>query len=164
MNTKIVYIFFLVLIVTSCKHSATNQIGQIKSDTILVLDLALRTAFYHGNLPGITPLKKHYHYGDSILFSSDTLPLSILPKTSDTIKFKILSRKEIILLTQTENDVTKIPNYLNIGAFEKSDTGYYVRVESLNSLNFGGGGIIGIYIRKEQDSLVVIKIMSSNIN
>ena len=164
MNIKIISIFFLVLVITSCKDSVTKTSNQIKSDTTLVLDLALRAAFYHENLPGISPLKKHYHYGDSILFSSDTLPLTVLPQSSDTINFKILSRKEIISLTQTENDLTKLPNYLNIGAFEKSDTGYYVRVESLSTLDFGGGGKIGIYIKKENDSLVVVKKMSSSIN
>jgi hypothetical protein len=164
MKTKIIFIIFLVLFATSCKNSVTKPISQIKSDTTLVLDLALRTAFYHENLPSISPLKKHYHYGDSILFSSDTLSLTALPQSCDTINFKILSRKEIISLTHTENDLTKLPNYLNIGAFEKSDTGYYVRVESLTTLNWGGGGIIGIYIKKEKDSFVVVKKMSSSIN
>ncbi|MBS1511611.1 MAG: hypothetical protein JST86_12265 [Bacteroidetes bacterium] len=164
MNTKIVCFIFLLLLLSSCENLATKPITQSKSDTTLVLDLALRTAFYHENLPGISPLKRHYRYGDSILFSSETLPLSALPQSSDTINFKILNRKEIISLTQSENDLSKLPNYLNIGAFEKSDTGYYVSVESLSTVDFGGGGVIGIYIKKEKDSLIVVKKMSSNLN
>ncbi len=164
MSSKIICIAFLVVTIFSCRSLETKPITEIKSDTTLVLNLALRTAFYHDNLPSIDPLKKPYHFGDSILFSSTTLPLSILPRMSDTINFKILSRKEIILLMQTESDLNKIPNYLNIGAFEKSDTSYYVSVQSLNCINFGGGGQIGIYIVKANDSFVVVNKMSSNIN
>ena len=164
MSSKITCIAFLVAITFSCRSVDTKPITEIQSDTTLVLDLALKTAFYHDNLPSIDPLKKQYHFGDSILFSSDTLPLSILPRASDTINFKILSRKEIALLMQTESDLNKIPNYLNIGAFEKSDTGYYVKIQSLNCLDFGGGGQIGIYIVKTKDSFVVVNKLSSNIN
>ena len=163
MDTIKTFTFFLFAIFVSCKSSKTNLITNNKSDTTSVLELAIRAAFYHQNLPSIDPLKKRYHFGDSILFTSDALPLSILPKTIDSIKFKILTRNEIFLLIQTESDLHKIPNYLNIGAFEKSDTGYYVSVASL-SLGFGGGGQIGIYIAKQNDSFLVKRKMSSSIN
>jgi hypothetical protein len=83
------------------------------------------------------------------------LPLSILPKTIDSIKFKVVTSKQIFLLAQIENDLNKLPNYLNIGAFEKNDSGYYVRVESLSCIHFGEGGTIGMDIAKENDSFVV---------
>ncbi|MEO6719613.1 MAG: hypothetical protein ABIN67_04565 [Ferruginibacter sp.] len=164
MSSKIIYITFILVNIFSCRGVDTKLTTEITSDTTLVLDLALRTAFIHDNLPSIDALRKQYHFGDSILFSSDTLPLSILPRASDTINFKILSHKEIVLLMQTESNLNKIPNYLNIGAFEKSDTGYYVSVQSLNCLDFGGGGQIGLYIVKAKDSFLVVNKMSSNIN
>ena len=164
MSSIKIYIVFLMVVIFSCRSLDTQPTTKIKSDTAAVLELAIRTAFYHENLPSIDPLKKRYHFGDSILFSSGTLPLSILPKTIDSLNFKILSQKEIFLLVVTESNLSKIPNYLNIGAFEKSDSGYYVSVQSLNCLNFGGGGKIGIYITKQNDSFIVKRKMSSNIN
>ena len=161
MSIKIICITFIVMNIFSCRSLDTKPISEIKNDTTLVLDLALRTAFFHDNLPNIQPLKKP---GDSILFSSDILPLSVLPRASDTRNFKILSRKEIMLLMQIESDLNKIPNYLNISAFEKSETGYYVSVQSLHCLNFGGGGQIGLYIVKTKESFLVVNKMSSNIN
>ena len=165
MNSIKICIAFVITSIFSYQNVDKAPVAKIKSDTALVLDLAIRTAFHHENLPGIAALKKHYHFGDTILFSSDTVPLSILPKRVDSLKFKVLSRKEMVLLMQTESDLRRIPNFLNIEAFEKNDTGYYVSLESLNCLaSFDGGGKIGIYIAKKNDSFVVIKKMSSSIN
>jgi hypothetical protein len=106
-------------IIFSCQSIDRAPVAKIKSDTSLVLDLAIRTAFYHENLPGIAALKKQYHFGDSILFCSDPLPLSILPKRVDSLRFKVLSRKEIVLLIQTESDLRNIPNFLNVTDLKK---------------------------------------------
>jgi hypothetical protein len=112
----------------------------------------------------LAPLKKKYHFEDSILLTSDSLPLFFLPKSVDSIKFKILSKKRICSLFAIENDLSKVPNYLYINTFEKNDTGYYVSLESLICFPFSGGGKIGIYITKVKDSFIVKEQMSSSIN
>ena len=155
--------FILVFILVSCKNSIAKVVEN-QSDTSKVIELAIRTAFYHQNLPGISSLKKNYHFKDSILFTSDSLSLFFLPQSVDSINFKILPKRQICSLFTTEGDLNKVPNYLYIDTFEKSDTGYYVSLESLNCFPFSGGGKIGIYITKEKDSFIVKNKMSSSIN
>ena len=88
----IIFILFLV----SCQNKQIT-ILKPKNDTVEVLNLALATAFYHENLPGIDELKRNYQFEHSILFTSDSLPLSILPKKADTFYFKIINYKEMCL-------------------------------------------------------------------
>ena len=147
----------------SCKSPNAKSI-QPKSDTTKVLELAIRTAFYHQNLPGMDPLFYPYHFKDSILFSTDSLSLTTLPISLDSINFKILTSKQICTMIKADSSISELPNYLYLRAFEKSDTGYYVSVQSLSCLPYGGGGSIGIYISKDKDSFVVKYKTSSSIN
>lgn len=159
----LIFVFFI-----SCKNPKEQPSIKLQNDTVQVLELAIRTAFYHESLPEIDAVKKIYYFGDSILLTSDILPLSVLPKTVDSLKFKILGRKQICLFMQTESDLSKIPNFINIVAFEKTDSSYYVSIENLNCLGLGGlftgGGVIGMYIVKQKDSFRLIKKMSSSLN
>jgi hypothetical protein len=161
---NILLVLFLLLALPSCINKPTGKILREENDTISVMKLALKTAFEGKRLPGIDPLKKGYYHRDSVLFTSDILPLELLPNTIDTLKFKVLTQQQIIESVKTESDLSKLPNYLNVRAFEKKDSGYYVSLQSLSNLNFGGGGQIGIYIEKHSDSFIVRKSLSSSIN
>ncbi len=153
----------IIIVFTSCKNSNT-KILQPKNDTTKVLELALKTAFYHGNLPSISPLKYPYRFKDSILFTTNSLPLLALPLNIDTLKFKILSKNQILSILIADNNMDKLPNYLSVARFERSDTGYYVQIQSLSSVQYGGGGDIGIYIAKVKDSFIVKSKMINSIN
>lgn len=115
-------------------------------------------------MPSIDPLKYSYRFKDSILFTSDTLSLSVLPQNIDSINFKIISHSQICFLIRADSNMERVPNFLTISSFEKSDTGYYVQIASKSCLPFGGGGIMGIYISKEKDSFIVKSKMTSSIN
>lgn len=156
-------LYIILIIFTSCEIS-NAKIKQTKNDTTKVLELALLTAFYHENLPGITALKYPYRFKDSILFTSDSLSLITLPLNIDTLKFKILTKTEILSMLYADSNMDKLPNYLSVERFERSDTGYYVNILSLSSIHFGGGGSIGLYIAKVKDSFIVKSKMSSSIN
>jgi hypothetical protein len=153
----------LLIGLASCISPNTKVIHPT-NDTIKVLELAIRTAFYHENLPDIDPLKQQYHFKDSILFTSDSLPLSALPQSIDTINFKILLHNQICSIIKADSILSQLPNYLYIRTFKKTDTGYYISIQSLSCLPFGGGGTIGIYITKEKDAFIVKNKMSSSIN
>lgn len=164
MKFRRIFIAYIILFeLTACTTGSSRSIKP-KNDTIKVLELALRTAFFHKNLPGYSPLMRPYHFKDSILFSSNILPLRMLPANLGTINFKILPVKEIRLMIQKDSNISDPPNYLFIRSFEKNDTGYYVDIESLSYERFGGGGSIGVYITKEKDSFVVKDKMSTSIN
>jgi hypothetical protein len=160
---KIIVTYIILLELAACSTKSTYPIHS-KNDTTNVLELALKSAFYHQNLPGYSSLVRPYHFKDSILFSSNILPLSMLPANLDTIKFKVLPEKVIRLMIQKDSSTASPPNYLFVRSFEKSDTGYYVVIESLSCQQFGGGGTIGIDITKEKDSFIVKDKMSASIN
>lgn len=159
-----IFIVYIILIeLVACNTERTKTIRP-KNDTAMVLELALKTAFYHQNLPSYSPLVRPYHFKDSILFSSNIVPLAMLPTNLDTINFKVLPENVIRLMIQKDSNISNPPNYLFIKTFEKSDIGYYVIIESLSCQQFGGGGSIGIDIAKEKDSFIVKDKMSSSIN
>ena len=156
------FILYFLIGLLSC-NSPKAKVILVDSDTAKVLKLAIRTAFYHDNLPDISALKRKYRFNDSILFTTESLPLSILPGSVDTLRFKIFSRNQIFSLIKNDS-IENLPHYLYLRSFEKNDTAYYVSLQNLSCLPFGGGGAIGIYIAKENESFVVKRKMSSSIN
>jgi hypothetical protein len=146
----------------SC-NAYEKQPPEAKNDTTEVLKVAIAKAFYQENLPGISPLMKKYRFSDSLLFSSDSLSLDLLPINLDSINFKILKREQICSMIKKESDSIEVPNYLYIRRFEKNDTGDYVQIQSLSCLDFGGGGSIGVIVKKT-DSLRAEVYGSSSIN
>jgi len=155
------YLIFFTLI--SC-HESKQKLYYPKSDTAKVLELAIRTALYHHNLPGSDPLKYPYHFHDSILFTSEVLPLSLLPTNLDSLNFKVLSESEICSMIYADSNLPHLPNYLMVSGFDKNDTGYVVHIGSFSCQPMGGGGAIGIYILKANDSFFVTHKGASSIN
>jgi hypothetical protein len=134
-----------------------------KSDTTKVLELAVRTAF-QGFLPDVSAVKGKYYFKDSILFTSTSLTIDSLPKVVDTLKFKILSKEHLCTLIKNDSLSDNQPNYLSIQAFQKSDTGYYVQIASLSCLLYGGGGALGLYIAKQNDTFYIKDRIGTSIN
>jgi hypothetical protein len=153
----------LIISLVSCK-SPTLKVVQPKNDTTKILELAIRTAFYHESLPSCDRLKDDYRFKDSILFTTDSLPLESLPISIDTMKFKILPKDQICLMIRADSNMEQVPNYLCIRTFEKNDTGYYLSIQSLSCLSFGGGGGIGMHIIQEGDSFIVKDRTTFSIN
>ncbi len=154
----------LILFLVSCSNPKSNSEIRGKNDTVKIIELAIRTAFDHENLPGISPLKYNYRFNDSILFTSDVLLLSYLPQTVDSISFKILSKNQISAMLIADSNELNLPNYLSIADFEKNDTGYYVNIKSLSCFPFGEGGSCGIYITDNKGSFLVSEKHSWSIN
>lgn len=134
------------------------------NDTIGVLNFVLTTIFDVYPLPDLSSVQVPYRFKDSVLFTSDVLPLSILPRQYNGMPFKILPQKQICSMLVSDSLLPEVPNFLGVKVFEKSDTGYYVHIQSRSCLPFGGGGTMGLYIGKRNDSFVIQDIRSSSIN
>lgn len=157
-------ITLLVLCVYLSACSEQNiPISQSKSDTTQVIELAIRSAFY-GYLPDASAIKGKYYSNNSMLFTSKSLQLSSLPMQVDTLKFKILSEDEVCRIMKPGSLSETHINYLCLRSFEKSDTGYYVQLQSLNCFPYGGGGSLGLYISKVGDSFIIKSKMAVSIN
>jgi hypothetical protein len=135
-----------------------------ENDTSILLKTVINEGISDRYMPSTDPLTYKYKFGDSILLTSNVLALDILPSSIGQQKFKILSQSEIYALIKKDSTLTQVPNYLFLSRFEKSDTGYYVQLQSLSCRDFGGGGSLGLYLKKEKDSFVIIKRSSSSIN
>jgi len=76
----------------------------------------------------------------------------------------VLSKETIHEVLTGESYKHDVPNYLCISQFEKSDTGYYIQIQNLSALPFGGGGSLGLYFKKAGDTLMIVNKVSSSIN
>jgi hypothetical protein len=90
--------------------------------------------------------------------------LEVLPTSIDTISFKLLSKKEILTLVKRSGKVVDAPNYLYLKELSKTDSGYYISLQSLSCFPYGGGGSLGLYINKDKDTFRVSKMLGSSIN
>jgi hypothetical protein len=156
--------FFVILILTSCKTNTLKNIPQVKNDTTAIIEFAISQAFLQNDLPGFYQLSKKFYFKDSILFSTDSLPLEVLPNELGSVKFKILSRDSICNLINSDSIPDEVPNYLFVADFEKSDSIYYVLIASKSCLPFGAGGGCEIEIIKRKDSFFVLHKGFSNYN
>jgi hypothetical protein len=147
----------------SCQYK-TDNIQHHESDTMAILKATLKESITTRYMPGAPPLKRKYHFGDSILLTSESIPLDLLPSSVDEQNFKILPQEQICSMIKADSNLTERPNYLNVRKFEKSDTGYYIMVQSSSCLPFGGGGNLELYFKKINDSLSIINRSSSSIN
>ena len=157
----ILFIFLLALY--SCGENAVT-IRQSESDTLKVLRTAIHQGISDEYMPSASPLKRQYHFGDSILLTSEILSLDLLPTRVQDQSFKVLSKEEICSMIVADSAMSELPNYLNVSNFEKSDTGYYVQLRSLGCLPFSGGGSLGLYFKRIGDSLTIVDRTMSSIN
>ena len=162
---KFLYLNFYILLnlLLACQSNVPAIVKQ-ENDTSKILKTVITEGISDRYMPSTDPLTYKYKFGDSILLTSNVLPLDILPSSITDQKFKILSHSEIYALIKKDSSLTQVPNYLIINQFEKSDTGYYVLIQSLSCRDFGGGSSLGLYLKKQKDSFVVIKRSSSSIN
>ena len=89
-----IFKFILFASVLASCNTYEKQPPEAKNDTTEVLKVAIAKAFYQYNLPSMSPLMKKCRSSDSMLFSSDSLSLALLPTNLDSINFKILKREQ----------------------------------------------------------------------
>ncbi|RZK05833.1 MAG: hypothetical protein EOO46_15610 [Flavobacterium sp.] len=129
------------------------------SDTTIVLNAALRQATSVEFMPSASALRRTSRFGDTILLTVVPLSLEVLPTKSGNDIFKVLPKQTIYRILTGESYRHDIPNYLCVSQFEKNDTGYYIQVQNLSALPFGGGGSLGLYFKKVGDSLSILNSM-----
>ena len=160
---KQVVLYIILLFAYSCKLTTSKPL-QLKSDTTRVIELAVRTAFLRQSMPEIDKLVYNKKFKDSLLFTSDSSLLNFLPYAVDSLGFKIVPKNKLIKTNNSKSYSKASPNYLYLRTVEKTDKGYYVSLQCLSFIPFGGGGAIGLNIVKEKDSFYVVSQQSSSIN
>lgn len=157
------FIFLMCLTLLAC-HNKKQNLTASANDTTKVLQTALLRGTSIHYMPDASALRIRYKFGDSILLTSWVLPLNILPSKVGDQTFKIMSSEKICQIIKQDSAMNEVPNYLFIDAFQKNDSGYFVRLESLGCRRYSGGGTLGLYFKKIKDSFVVAGTGSYSIN
>jgi hypothetical protein len=71
---------------------------------------------------------------------------------------------KIISMLRADSNNPNLPNYLIVSDFVTNDSGYYLQVQNLSSLPYGGGGSLGLYYIMNGDTLMNVKRSAWSIN
>jgi len=152
-----------LLLLSSCEARPT-VVDKPISDTTKVLSITLKQATSVEFMPSASALRRPSKFSDSILLTAIPISLDLLPTKSGGQIFKVLPKETIHKILTGESYRHDVPNYLSITQFEKSDTGYYIQVQNLSVLPFGGGGTLGLSFKKSGDTLTITDKVSGSIN
>ena len=156
------YFFLAVQLVgfVSCKSHFVTP-GNYTNDTATVLAIAIKSALEKNDLPGANELARALPK-DSILFTTDILPLKQLPPYVDTFRFKVLSKNDICS-QMSDSNVPPPRHYLYLKELRKNALGYDVYLESL-TCGESDGGIIALFIHHKKDSFYIKEKVVALIN
>ena len=152
----------LILLFCSCSQRHSTITTSL-SDTSKVLQIAILMGIDIKFMPDAGSLKGKLRFADTVLLTSQALPLELLPKALGDQQFKIRPQTEICTILDQEQSFPS-PKYLKVQTLEKSDSGYYVQMQSISCRRYPSGGSLGLYFKKYGDSFLVVKHMSSSIN
>ena len=146
----------LLLFLTACGNRNAGH-NSSTADTTQVIELALKTALGQ-DFPEMDAVKLNSVFGDSIFFTTSLLPLSILPSSVDSFKFRIMPDTMICPLLKTDTVSPELPNYLRLQAFQKTDSDYYVEFQSVFCIPAPTrDASVGLHILKTKDKFVFQK-------
>jgi hypothetical protein len=163
MNTLHFIVCLSMLTILSCRNKEANK-SPIVNDTTAIINASVKYGTSDEYMPSASSLKRIYKFRDSILLTSTSLSLGLLPEEIEHIKFKVLTKEQICSIINSDNLFLDLPNYLNLKKLEKTDSGYYVQLENVSCLQFGGGGSLWLYFKKKNDSWIIVDQFSSSIN
>jgi hypothetical protein len=158
-------LFSIILSFSHCSSNVqTDLVEPIESDTTVLLRESLRKAISVEFMPDADALTSSEIFNDTIFLTSSAVPLNMLPISIDNWNFKILEEQEIIKVFGLNTGDREAPNYLKLKVFERNDYGYYIHVQNLSAVAYGGGGSLGLYYQRKGDSLINVKRLSTSIN
>ena len=153
----------LLLALSSCNGRLAQTLIPANETTWLI-NQALANATSSKFMPDADAVTRPYVFNDSILLTSKVISLDLLPASIGVHNFKVMPEEEILGLLKADSNNLQLPNYLILSKFEANDSGYYIQVQNLSVLPFGGGGSLGMYSKKKGDSLLIVSKSASSIN
>lgn len=142
----------LLLVLTACADK-TNKRTSTTADTTQVIKVALKTVLEEP-FPDMDGIKRKSSFKDSIFLTTNLFSLASLPTSVDSFRFKILPDTMICSVIKTDT-VSELPNYLRLQTFEKTDTDYFVRFESVDCIpSPSKDGAVSLRILKSKDKFV----------
>jgi hypothetical protein len=155
--------FYVLTFLLSCKHTIEKPIIAALSDTAQILQIAVAEGISLRYMPHASSLYSTTS-SDTVFITSNVLPLRLLPTESGSTHFLVLQKADICSQIG-QRDISELPRYfLEVRAFEKSDTGYYVSLRAIGCSMYSSGGSLGLYFQKSSNSYIVVDRSSGSIN
>ena len=143
-------LFIFLLVLTACAEKSSKQTSTA-ADTTQVIEVALKTLLVE-SFPDMDGIKRKSSFHDSIFLTTSLLPLSSLPSSVDSFHFKILPDSAICSVIKSDTANPELPNFLRLQSFEKTDTDYFVRFESVDCIpSPSKDGAVNLHILKTND-------------
>jgi hypothetical protein len=102
-----------MLTILSCRNKEANK-SPIVNDTTAIINASVKHGTSDEYMPSASSLKRIYKFRDSILLTSTSLSLGLLPEEIEYIKFKVLTKEQICSIINSDNLFLDLPNYLNL--------------------------------------------------
>jgi hypothetical protein len=146
-------LLILLLILTACTEKSRKQ-ASTTADTTQVIELALKTVLGEP-FPEMDGIKRKSNFSDSFFLTTSLFSLSHLPASVDSFRFKVLPDSTICSVIKSDTATTELPNYLRLESFEKTDTDYFVKFESIDCIpSPSRDGAVSLRILKSKDKFV----------
>ncbi len=146
------------------KDVSKNKSLIVENDTTKAIRFCISYAIDSTHMPSVYESLKESIFCDSILLTSNTIPLKYLPSQVDSFSFKIMKEKEIEHILLSMPDEADPPNYLCVRGFEKTGNTFTVTLVSISSGMFPSGGGSLYEIEKVSNTFRLISSSSSSIN
>ena len=161
MTTKL-FALILATSLLACRDSASRSERLVMSDTVRVLDYALRQAIDIRFMPGASHI---FGQHDSLLYlTTRSIPIEFLRSWNYTGFFTVVPHQQICNLLSKDSLIDPERAYLEISQFENRDSLIYIQVKNLGCLPFSGGGSLALELKVRPDTLIVVRRSTSSIN
>jgi hypothetical protein len=146
-------LLLLLLVAAACTDKSRKQ-SSSRADTTQVIEVALKTILVE-SFPEMDGIKRKSSFNDSLFLTTNLFTLSHLPSSVDSFRFKIVPDSLICSVIKSDTITTEVPNYLLLQSFEKTDTDYFVKFESVDCVpSPSREGSVSLRILKSKDKFV----------
>jgi hypothetical protein len=146
-------VIIVLLFLTACADKSRKQ-SLASRDTTQAIKLALKTVLEE-SFPEMDGIKRKSNFNDTIFLTTNLVPLSSLPTSIDSFRFKILPDTEICSVIKSDTMTAELPNYLRLQTFEKTDSDYFVQIESVDCIpSPSRNGSVSLHLLRTKDKFV----------
>lgn len=146
-------LFVFLIILSACSDKSSKQTSSA-ADTTQVIQLALKTVLTE-SFPEMDGVKRKSIFNDTIFLTTNLFALSKLPSNIDSFSFKVLPDTSICSLLKADTINEELPNFLRLQSFEKTDSDYIVRFESVDCVPAPSrDGAVSLHILNTKDKYV----------
>jgi hypothetical protein len=143
----------LLFLLYSCGSKQADLKGS-GADTTQVIQLALKTVLTEP-FPEMEGVKRKSSFGDTIFLTSSLIAADKLPAAVDSFHFKVLPDSSICATLKSDTATLELPDFLSLQEFQKTDSGYFVRFESVDCVpNPSRDGSVSLHILKTKDKFI----------